>query len=62
MKFDEIIIDICLGVYHTATIGLVSSGSKPLPQPLLAKIYEAIWRHEVTPQCVQHMTDFEVNA
>ena len=25
--------------------GLVPSGSKPLPQPMLTKIYDAIWYH-----------------
>ena len=29
---------------HTGD-GLVSSGNKPLPEPMLTQIYTAIWRH-----------------
>ena len=28
--------------------GLVSSGNKPLPEPMLTQIYVAIWRHWTT--------------
>ena len=28
--------------------GLVPSGNKPLPEPMLTKISVAIWRHEAT--------------
>ena len=28
-----------------STNGLVLSGNKPLPEPMLTKFYDAIWRH-----------------
>ena len=28
--------------------GLVPSGNKPLSEPMLTKIYVAIWRHQAT--------------
>ena len=28
--------------------GLVPSGNKPLPEPMLTQIYVVIWRHQAT--------------
>ena len=28
--------------------GLVASGNKPLPEPMLTQIYVVIWRHQAT--------------
>ena len=31
--------------------GLVPPGNKPLPEPVLTKISDAIWRHQATMTC-----------
>ena len=38
--------------------GLVTSGNKPLPKPLLTQIYVVIWRHQATKKCcAEHDTN-----
>ena len=64
--FDDVIMWTCSQVKCHRTpkmiqidigwgIGLVSSGNKPLPEPILTTIYDAMWCHYATKSSYGHI-------